>query len=156
MSGILVKDMNREYRRECLREEYDFWTHNCQHVARDVYNRLTGLEEISLRNDYVNWIVRDLPKFMREDFRMEDELYSEVKEFIETEVRPLLLEDNMTVKEIDEMTQRMLNPTVIKAIFDRLRSEDWTKDTQLTPDQIKEIQDLFGNSLTGKLEDLEI
>ncbi|CAG9332546.1 unnamed protein product [Blepharisma stoltei] len=155
LPGLKVSDANRIFRKHALKEDYHLFRHNCQHVARDSYNEITGLNEIALRNDFINWIINDLPKHMREEFKEEDDDYRFIKDHFENDIQALV-DEGYTIEEIEEKVKVLTDIKNIRKVWEMLRKENYAENAQgLTEQQIKDLQRLFGERLTGSLEHLE-
>lgn len=67
--GLRVADVKQVFQKHTWRDMYSPWSHNCQHVALETYNEITGLKENVLRNDFLVAFMNYLPAYLRRQFR---------------------------------------------------------------------------------------
>jgi hypothetical protein len=104
LAGTKVKDVDRALRHNSLKEEYHITLHNCQTVVRDTYNALTGLNEVTTRNDYLLGFARETSPMMR-DFMEE---FEQVDSFLERKLLPRLTkETTLSAAEFRSLRQRI-------------------------------------------------
>jgi hypothetical protein len=103
--GIIKKHTNKD--------EYSLLYHNCQHVARDAYNEITGANTNLLRNDYLNWYTKYMEKSTRNKIVVKGTDY--IKNY--DSVNTVKNDSNTDKKLTDEITEYFDNNTFVNFII---------------------------------------
>lgn len=67
-----VRDVVENFKKHAQKEAYNISTHNCQHVVRDTYIESCGIIEQMLRNDYLKWFKKKLPRSYKDGVMRQD------------------------------------------------------------------------------------
>lgn len=97
---MTVSDSLKIIRKHCVKQEYEMFLHNCQHVARDSFAEISGVNTSLLRADYLRWYKKTIPHELKGNYEWDDDEYQDLKR-----IRRLVYKSN----DVNQI-MRALNP----------------------------------------------
>lgn len=136
---LSIADALRIVRKHCVKQPYDFFSHNCQHVSRDVFCEMTGENTNLIRDDFLEWFKRSMPKEMRKNVEYEDEIVKNAKKV----GKEMAMDSDASLKEIMRRYEIISGDEVIKENWEELKGLDLTENMRENGSSEKEIQDFI-------------
>ena len=141
-------------RKHSLKKKYCLISHNCQHVARDVFCEISGTQTSLLRNDFLEWFKQTVPTEMRPEMELENDLEKiyKVRGSIVAQI------DNLSFQEFCKKYPDFFDDTRHFFSLEFFKNFDITKylkKIQKTKEQIENFTNIWGKGLNITLEQLE-
>jgi hypothetical protein len=143
--GLNVAQVTHIIRKHSLKSEYSLSSHNCQHVARDAYNEITGETEVMLRNDFLHMFMEVLPINVRDQIRRK-------KAFPTYSLRKLhrKIRDELAESQNKDEGRRRVNLFFSLGHADKLYAQfkdlRYLDNTNLDPETVQKLYEFFGET----------
>jgi hypothetical protein len=143
--GLNVAQVTRIIRKHALKSEYSIYSHNCQHVARDAYNEISGETEAMLRNDFLHMFMEVLPINLRDQIRRKQVFPTYTLRKLHRKIR----DEVANSKDKDE-ARRMLNLFFslghADKLYEKFKDFRYLDDTGLDPETVQKLYEFFGET----------
>lgn len=136
---LTVSEGLKIVRKHCVKNKYDFLEHNCQHVARDSFVEISGINTKLLRDDYLRWFKKSVPYELRRDYGFDDQemqhaklMYRKFKEYGENSGIEELVDPVNSKEGYANFISHLMNKSKDEQDLIELygKEKEWSKDNK--------------------------
>lgn len=143
--GLNVSQVTQIIRKHALKSDYSISSHNCQHVARDAYNEISGETEVMLRNDFLHMFMEVLPINVRDQIRRKHAFPTYSLRKLHRKIRDELA-DSTNKDEARRMVNLFFSLGHANKLYEQFKDFRYLDDTGFDEETVKKLYEFFGET----------